>query len=38
MAQAEDEAKTRKAAKQSNLWDDKMRATQTESAFGVRAL
>lgn len=35
---AEEAAKDRKTMKGSLLWDDKMKATQTESAFGVRAL
>lgn len=33
---AEEEAKARKSQKSSTVWDDKMRATQTDSAFGVR--
>jgi hypothetical protein len=33
---AEEEAKARKSQKSSTVWDDKMKATQTESAFGVR--
>lgn len=35
---AETEAKERKKNRDSTLWDDKMRATQTESAFGVRVV
>lgn len=35
---AEDAAKEAKASKQSELWDEKMRATQTESAFGLRVV
>ncbi|KAG2444244.1 hypothetical protein HXX76_001001 [Chlamydomonas incerta] len=35
---AEEEFRAAKDAKKSALWDDKMRSTQTESAFGVRAL
>ncbi len=35
---AEDQAKEKKANKQSELWDDKIKATQTESAFGLRCL
>jgi hypothetical protein len=38
LKEAEEAAKARKAAQQAALWDDKMRATQTQSAFGVRAL
>ncbi|KAL6748036.1 ankyrin repeat-containing domain protein [Haematococcus lacustris] len=38
LAQAEEEAKIRKANKQSELWDEKMRATQTESAVIIRGL
>ncbi len=35
---AEAEAKERKKNKDATLWDEKMRATQTESAFGVRVV
>lgn len=35
---AEEAFKAAKEARKGELWDDKMRATQTESAFGVRAL
>ncbi|GMH38839.1 hypothetical protein BSKO_06737 [Bryopsis sp. KO-2023] len=35
---AEEEAKERKKEKASSLWDNKMKATQTESAFGLRVV
>ncbi|PNW87956.1 hypothetical protein CHLRE_01g008500v5 [Chlamydomonas reinhardtii] len=35
---AEEEFKAAKEAKKSALWDDKMKGTQTESAFGVRVM
>ena len=35
---AETRAKETKRDKASNLWDNKMKATQTESAFGVRVV
>ncbi len=38
MTQAEEVAKLAKAQRRRDLWDPKMLATQTESAFGVRAL
>lgn len=38
MGEAEDAAKAAKAAKQSGLWDEKMKATLTESACIVRGL
>ncbi|PNH12207.1 Ankyrin-3 [Tetrabaena socialis] len=38
LAEAEEAFKEVKEAKKSSLWDDKMRATQTESAFGTQAL
>ena len=36
--EAEARAKETKRDKTSNLWDNKMKATQTESAFGVRVV
>lgn len=35
---AEESAKAKKEAKASLLWDDKMKATQIESAFGLRVI
>ncbi|KAG2430363.1 hypothetical protein HYH02_013725 [Chlamydomonas schloesseri] len=35
---AEEEFRAAKEAKKSALWDDKMKATQTESAFGLRVM
>ncbi|MEW5310120.1 MAG: hypothetical protein WDW38_001948 [Sanguina aurantia] len=35
---AEEEAKVTRALKASSVWDEHMRATQTESAFGVRCV
>ena len=34
----EEKAKSGKVQKQHDLWDDRMKATQSESAFGIRAL
>jgi hypothetical protein len=34
----EEAAKSGKLDKHSALWDDKMKATQTESAFGIRTV
>jgi hypothetical protein len=36
LKEAEEAAKARKAAQQAALWDEKMRATQTQSAVGIR--
>ncbi|GFR51207.1 hypothetical protein Agub_g13556, partial [Astrephomene gubernaculifera] len=38
LGEAEEAAKAAKEAKKSELWDDKMKATQTESAFGLRVM
>ncbi|KXZ46400.1 hypothetical protein GPECTOR_44g75 [Gonium pectorale] len=38
LAEAEEAFKAAKEAKKSALWDDKMKATQTESAYGVRVM
>lgn len=38
LVEAEARAKETKRDKASNLWDSKMKATQTESAFGVRVV
>ncbi|GIL76631.1 hypothetical protein Vretimale_8833 [Volvox reticuliferus] len=38
LADAEEAFKAAKDAKKSTLWDDKMKATQTESAFGLRVM
>ncbi|KAK9842747.1 hypothetical protein WJX74_001687 [Apatococcus lobatus] len=38
LGEAETKAKEVKRDKASNLWDVKMKATQTESAFGVRVV
>jgi hypothetical protein len=35
LSEAEEEAKERKTAKTKALWDDKIAATQTQSACGV---
>ena len=35
---AEAEAKTKRQQKGSAVWDEKIKATQTQSAFGVRCL
>lgn len=34
----EEQHKAGKLQQQHDLWDDKMKATQTQSAFGIRAL
>lgn len=36
LQQAEEEFRAQKEEQRHALWDDKMRATQTQSAFGVR--
>ena len=36
LKEAEEAAKVRKAEQQAALWDAKMRATQTDSACGIR--
>ena len=38
LEEAETRARETKRDKASNLWDNKMKATQTESAFGVRVV
>ncbi|GLC38176.1 hypothetical protein PLESTB_001091400 [Pleodorina starrii] len=38
LAEAEEEFKAAKDAKKSSLWDEKMRETQTSSAFGLRVM
>ncbi len=38
LGDAEEAFKAAREARKGELWDGKMRATQTESAFGVRAL
>lgn len=38
LAEAEEAGKARRAAKQAALWDDKLRATQTESACRLGCL
>ncbi|EFJ43608.1 hypothetical protein VOLCADRAFT_121415 [Volvox carteri f. nagariensis] len=38
LAEAEESFKAAKDAKKGALWDDKMKATQTESAFGLRVM
>lgn len=36
LQQAEEEFRAQKEEQRHTLWDDKMRATQTQSAFGIR--
>jgi hypothetical protein len=36
LKEAEEAAKVRKAEQQAALWDEKMRATQTQNACGIR--
>ncbi|KAG2486284.1 hypothetical protein HYH03_014989 [Edaphochlamys debaryana] len=38
LGEAEEAQRAAKEAKKSALWDDKMKATQTESAFGLRVM
>jgi len=38
LAEAECEAKDKRQLQKNNLWDEKMKATQTQSAFGIQCL
>jgi len=38
LAEAESDAKDKRQLQKNSLWDEKMKATQTQSAFGVQCL
>lgn len=38
LGEAEAEAKDKRQLQKNNLWNEKMKATQTQSAFGVQCL